>query len=255
MKNPAQSLTTKLSPDRLRADRLLVDRGIFASRAKAQEAIAAGLVHADGALVRKASDMLAAAARIEATPAYDYVSRGGAKLAAALDHFGFDPAGSVCLDVGASTGGFTDVLLRRGARRVFAIDVGHGQLAPALAADPRVTSREGTDIRALTPGDLPEPADLVTIDVSFIGLRLVLPAALALARPPGRLVALVKPQFEAGRGAVKKGIVRDPETHAAVCAAVEAAVTGLAWRVLGIIPSPIAGGDGNREFLIGARRD
>jgi 23S rRNA (cytidine1920-2'-O)/16S rRNA (cytidine1409-2'-O)-methyltransferase len=282
---------------RRRADRLLVERGVFASRAKAQEAIAAGLVLADGVPVNRASDQLAVDVRIEAKPAHAYVSRGGSKLAAALEYFGFDPKGAVCLDVGASTGGFTDVLVRGGARRVYAVDVGRGQLDPSLAQHPKIVSLEGTDIRHLSPGQLPEPPDFIAIDVSFISLRLVLPAALALARRPARpahvpekacpgldpgsepvfqkghaqieesrahpdstqsgcaLVALIKPQFEAGRGAAKKGIVRDQATHDAVCATIQACVASLGWTVLGVIPSPIAGGDGNREFLLGARRD
>jgi 23S rRNA (cytidine1920-2'-O)/16S rRNA (cytidine1409-2'-O)-methyltransferase len=240
---------------RIRADRLLVERGLFASRAKAQAAIAAGLVLADGAPVRKASDAIAVDARINASPAHEYVSRGGSKLAAALDHFGFDPNASVCLDVGASTGGFTDVLLKRGARRVYALDVGRDQLDPGLAQHPDVVSMEATDIRHLSPAMLPQAPDFIVIDVSFISLRLVLPGALALARTPARLVALIKPQFEAGRGAVKKGIVRDAATHAAVCEAISACVASQGWTVLGIIPSPIAGGDGNREFLLAARHD
>ena len=242
-------------PPRQRADRLLVERGLFESRAKAQAAIDAGLVIANGAPVRKASEEIARNAAINATPAHPYVSRGGVKLAAALDHFGFDPNGRVCLDVGASTGGFTQVLLERGAACVYATDVGHGQLHPSLRARSEVVALEETDIRRLSPSLLSEPPDLVTIDVSFISLKLVLPAALALAKPPAQLIALIKPQFEAGPARVKKGIVRDPQVHAAVCDDIAAFVAALGWRVLGVIPSPIAGGDGNAEFLLGAARD
>jgi 23S rRNA (cytidine1920-2'-O)/16S rRNA (cytidine1409-2'-O)-methyltransferase len=239
----------------MRADRLLVERGLFESRAKAQAAIAAGLVTADDAPVAKASDEIAADARLAAKQAYPFVSRGGVKLAAALDHFGFDPAGRIGLDVGASTGGFTDVLLERGAKRVYAVDVGHGQLHARLRARSDVALFENTDIRGLAASLLPEPPGLVVADVSFISLKLVLPAALALAHPPAQLVALIKPQFEAGRGRTKKGIVRDPQIHAAVCDDIAAVVTALGWTVAGIIPSPIAGGDGNREFFIGAHRN
>ena len=189
---------------RMRADRLLVERGLFESRAKAQAAIAAGLVTADDAPVAKASDEIAADARLAAKQAYPFVSRGGVKLAAALDHFGFDPAGRIGLDVGASTGGFTDVLLERGAKRVYAVDVGHGQLHARLRARSDVALFENTDIRGLAASLLPEPPGLVVADVSFISLKLVLPAALALAHPPAQLVALIKPQFEAGRGRTRK---------------------------------------------------
>jgi 23S rRNA (cytidine1920-2'-O)/16S rRNA (cytidine1409-2'-O)-methyltransferase len=240
---------------RMRADRLLVERGLFESRAKAQAAIAAGLVTANEVPVEKPSVEIAADARLAAVPAHPYVSRGGVKLAAALDHFGIDPAGLVCLDVGASTGGFTDVLLARGARRVYAVDVGHAQLHASLRGRADVVVFEDTDIRNLVPARLPEPPDLVVVDVSFISLKLVLPAALAWARRPARLVALIKPQFEAGRGRRKKGILRDPQVHAAVCDDITAAVAALGWTVAGIMPSPLPGGDGNREFFISAHRD
>ncbi|MEZ5891049.1 MAG: TlyA family RNA methyltransferase [Xanthobacteraceae bacterium] len=241
-----------MSP-RLRADRLLVERGLFESRAKAQAAIAAGRVLADGAPVHKASDEIARDAELVAAPAHPFVSRGGVKLAAALDARAIDVAGRICLDVGASTGGFTQALLERGARRVYAIDVGRGQLSPILAGDPRVVSLEATDIRALDPAALPEPPSLAVIDVSFISLKLVLPAVLALAAPGCRLVALIKPQFEAGRDRVKKGVVRDPQVHAAVCDEIAAFVRSLGCTVEALLPSPIEGGDGNREFLIVAR--
>jgi 23S rRNA (cytidine1920-2'-O)/16S rRNA (cytidine1409-2'-O)-methyltransferase len=238
---------------RKRADLLLVERGLFESRTRAQAAIAAGLVTADGAPLRKASDEIAADAILQAAPEHPWVSRGGLKLTAALDHFGFAPAGRVCLDIGASTGGFTEVLLARGARRVYAVDVGRGQLHARLREHPEIVSIEETDIRTLDPARLPERPDFVTIDVSFISLKLVLPAALALTQVPASLIALIKPQFEVGPGATKKGIVRDAQAHAAVCDDIAASVASLGWTVAGVIPSPIAGGDGNREFVIAAR--
>ena len=241
-------------PRKDRIDRLLVERGLFESRAKAQAAIEAGLVRAGDALVRKASEAIAVDASLHARAAHPYVSRGGVKLAAALDHFGFDPQGRVCLDVGASTGGFTQVLLERGAKRVYAVDVGRRQLHQSLRARPEVVSLEKIDIRELSPSLLSEPPDFVTLDVSFISLKLVLPAALALVKSPAQMVALIKPQFEAGRALVKKGIVRDPQVHAAVCDGIAAFVAALGWRGFGIIPSPIAGGDGNAEFLLGAAK-
>jgi 23S rRNA (cytidine1920-2'-O)/16S rRNA (cytidine1409-2'-O)-methyltransferase len=238
----------------MRADRLLVERGLFKSRAKAQAAIAAGGVIADDKPVRKPSDEIAVGASLQAAPEHPFVSRGGVKLAAALDRFSFDPAGRICLDVGASTGGFTEVLLDRGAARVYAVDVGHGQLHQSLRRRRKVTIFEHTDIRKLFPPMLPEPPDLAVIDVSFISLKQVLPAAVALMRPPAQLLALIKPQFEAGRKNLKKGIVRDPAIHAAVCDDIAACVTALGWTIAGIIPSAITGGDGNHEFFIGARR-
>jgi 23S rRNA (cytidine1920-2'-O)/16S rRNA (cytidine1409-2'-O)-methyltransferase len=239
-------------PSRRRADRLLVERGLFESRAKAQAAIEAGLVRADDAIVRKASEEIAVDAVLQAEPAHPYVSRAGVKLAAALDHFGFDPKGRTCLDAGASTGGFTQVLLERGAARVYAVDVGRGQLHATLRERPEVVCLEGTDIRTVSPAQLREPPSLIVVDVSFISLKLVLPVALALAQTPAQLVALIKPQFEAGRAALKKGIVRDAAVHAAVRDDIAAFVASLGWRVIGVMPSPIAGGDGNAEFLLGA---
>jgi len=238
-----------------RIDRLLVERGLFDSRAKAQAAIAAGLVTANAEPVRKASEEIAVDAALSATPAHPYVSRGGVKLAVALDHFGFNPKGRVCLDVGASTGGFTQVLLERGARPIYAIDVGRAQLHESLRGRPEVISFEETDIRACTPARFRETPKFVAIDVSFISLKLVLPPALRLVAHRTQVVALIKPQFEVGPAKVKKGIVRDAALHAAVCEDISAFVTGLGWRVLGIIPSPIAGSDGNAEFLLGAVRD
>jgi len=244
-----------LSKKRLRADRLLVERGLFESRTKAQAAIEAGLVSANGEAVRKASEEIPLDARIEARAAHPYVSRGGVKLAAALDHFGFDPKGRVCLDVGASTGGFTQVLLERGAARIYAVDVGRGQLHESLRTRPEVVALEETDIRNLSLARLEQRPDLIAVDVSFISLKLVLPAALALAKRPAQLVALIKPQFEAGRGALKKGIVRDEAVRKAVCEDIAVFVGSLGWRVLGVVPSPIEGGDGNIEYLLGAVRD
>jgi len=238
---------------RKRADVLLVERGLFDSRAKAQAAITAGRVTADGVVLRKPSNEVAADALLDAAAEHPWVSRGGLKLAAALDHFGFDPAGRVCLDVGASTGGFTDVLRARGARRVYAVDVGRAQLHPRLRGDAAVVSLEGTDIRTLDP--FAEPPNLATVDVSFISLKLVLPALERLLCRPAQLVALIKPQFEAGRKNLKKGIVRDPAIHAAVCQDIAAFAASLGWSVAGIIPSPIEGGEGNREFLIGTTFD
>jgi 23S rRNA (cytidine1920-2'-O)/16S rRNA (cytidine1409-2'-O)-methyltransferase len=240
---------------RQRADRLLVERGLFESRAKAQAAIAAGLVSANDVAVRKASEEIPVDAMLRASAAHPYVSRGGVKLAVALDHFGFDPESKICLDVGASTGGFTHVLLERGAAQVYSVDVGRRQLHESLRARREVVPLEETDIRTLSPARLDARPDLITVDVSFISLKQVLPAALALAKRPAQLVALIKPQFEAGRGAGKKGIVRDQAVHAAVCADLSEFVASLGWRLLGIIPSPIAGGDGNAEFLLGAARD
>jgi 23S rRNA (cytidine1920-2'-O)/16S rRNA (cytidine1409-2'-O)-methyltransferase len=233
---------------------LLVERGLFESRAKAQAAIAAGLVTVDGAAVRKAADLIDGAAEIVAEAPHPYVSRGGVKLAAALDAFAIDPSGRLGADIGASTGGFTEALLARGARRVYAVDVGHGQLHRRLAADPRVVNLERTDIRRLDKGSLPEPIDLVVVDVSFISLKLVLPAAIDLLQPKADLVALIKPQFEAGREHVGKGVVRDETVQRAACDAVEAVLRERGFAILGPIVSPILGGDGNREFLIGARR-
>jgi 23S rRNA (cytidine1920-2'-O)/16S rRNA (cytidine1409-2'-O)-methyltransferase len=238
--------------ERVRIDRLLVERGLFESRAKAQAAIEAGLVIANEMPVTKASLELPSDAVLRAQPAHPFVSRGGVKLAAALDHFGFDPAGQICLDVGASTGGFTEALLVRGARRIYAVDVGRDQLHRKLRTRDEVVVIEATDIRALAASRLAPPPAFVVVDVSFISLKLVLPAALALVQRPARLIALIKPQFEAGRAHLKKGVVRDARVHAAVCEEIAHAVTARGWSVAGIIASPILGRDGNREFLIGA---
>jgi 23S rRNA (cytidine1920-2'-O)/16S rRNA (cytidine1409-2'-O)-methyltransferase len=239
---------------RQRADIALVERGFFESRAKAQEAIAAGLVTADGRPIRKPSERLGEGAAIAAAQPYPWVSRGGVKLAAALDAFGIDPRDKTCIDVGASTGGFTHVLLECGAAKVYAVDVGHDQLDSRLKGDPRVVAREGVDARTLAPGDVPS-IGVAVVDVSFISLKLVLPSVARLCAPGAHLVALVKPQFEAGRGHLKKGIVRNAAVHAAACDEIAACLIGLRFDVLGILPSPILGRDGNREFLIGARFD
>ena len=240
---------------RQRADRLLVERGLFASRACAQAAIAAGLVTADGVAVRKPSEEISAAAIIAAKAAHPYVSRGAVKLAAALDHFHRDVAGLICLDVGASTGGFTEVLVARGARKVYAVDVGRDQLHPSLRNRAEIVSIEETDIRALSPSRLAEPPDLATVDVSFISLKLVLPAIGNLLKPRAALIALIKPQFESERRHIKKGVVRDPAVHAAICDGIAAFLVTQGWRIGGVIPSPIRGGDGNAEFFIEAERD
>ena len=239
---------------RRRADVLLVERGLFESRAKAQAAIGAGLVSADGEPVRKASDQLATDADLAAEAPHPWVSRGGVKLAAALDAFAIDPSGRLCLDLGASTGGFTDVLLARGATKVYAVDVGHGQIHRKIAADPRVIDLEGADARKLTRKLVPDPIEILATDVSFISLKLALPLVIPLLAPAAYLVALIKPQFEAGPGRVKKGVVRDETVHRAVCDDLARFVESLGFGVLGLIPSPILGGAGNREFLIGARR-
>jgi 23S rRNA (cytidine1920-2'-O)/16S rRNA (cytidine1409-2'-O)-methyltransferase len=234
----------------LRADQLLVARGLFESRAKAQAAIEAGNVSANGKPVRKVSEQIGEDAEIVASPAHPYVSRGGLKLEAAFDHFRINPSGKICLDVGASTGGFTELLLARGAAKVYAIDTGTDQLHPRIKSDPRVVSLEQTDIRKLDEAAMPDDAQLIVIDVSFISLELVLPQALAFAAPHAELIALIKPQFEAGREHVKKGIVRDPEVHMAVCQRVELLVGRQGWRLRGTIQSPVLGGDGNAEFLL-----
>jgi 23S rRNA (cytidine1920-2'-O)/16S rRNA (cytidine1409-2'-O)-methyltransferase len=239
---------------RMRADQLLVSRGVFESRAKAQAAIEAGLVRVDGVPLRKASHMIADGAAIEAEAAHPYVSRGGVKLAAALDHFRISPKGRICLDIGASTGGFSDVMLRAGAKKIYAVDTGRDQLHPSLRKRKEIVSLERKDIRKLTREQIPGP-DLVVIDVSFISLKQVLPKAGELATPRAELVALIKPQFEAGRKHLKKGIVRDLAIQCDVCEEVVAFAATLGWDVSGVIESPVLGGDGNREFLMAARRN
>ena len=235
-----------------RADQLLADRGLADSRTRAQAIILAGKVYAGDRRVEKAGQLLPTDAVLEIKGQdHPWVSRGGLKLAHALTHFDLSPAGRVGLDVGASTGGFTDVLLTHGATRVHAVDVGHGQLAWKLRSDPRVVVHERTNARHLT---LSQPVGALVCDASFIGLRTILPAPLACCAPGAWAVALIKPQFEAGPGQVgKNGVVRDPAVHDAVCAAIQdwwAALPG--WTVLGTVPSPITGPEGNREFLIAA---
>ncbi len=238
---------------RKRVDVVLVERGFFPSRARAQAAIAAGLVSVDGVALKKPSDEITGDARIEAEAPHPWASRAGIKLAGGLDAFALDPKGLVCLDVGASTGGFTDVLLARGAAKVVAVDVGHGQLDPRLAADARVRSLESVDARALTSAMLGETPAAIVIDVSFISQRLVLPHVLKLAAERAWLVSLVKPQFELDRADLVKGRVVSEAALERACDAVRAAIEGQGWIVLGLIPSPVLGGGGAREFLIGAR--
>lgn len=240
---------------RRRADLLLVERGLFETRAKAQAAIAAGLVRADGVAVRKAAETIAADAAITAEPAHPFVSRGGSKLAHALDVFGIEVSGRDCLDIGASTGGFTDVLLRRGASRVTAVDVGTGQMHPRLAQDPRVRVFERTDARSVSPRMFAEPPTLLVADVSFVSLLKVLGPPLACLAPPADAVLLIKPQFEAGRDRVGKGGLVAPDVAEQVASEAEAALAaafGLDTR--GRTESPITGGDGNREWLVHLRR-
>ena len=244
-------------PRKARLDQALVERGLVESRTKAQALIMAGLVYSGERRLDKPGQTVAADTPLEVRGQdHPWVSRGGVKLAHALDHFGIDPTGAVALDIGASTGGFTDVLLTRGAAKVYAVDVGHGQLAWKLRTDPRVVVIERTNARSLTRAEIPEPVDLISCDASFIGLETVLPASLALAAPGAHLVALIKPQFEVGPGQVGKGgVVRDPALHEAVCARIAAWLAARpGWSVLGIVESPITGPEGNKEFLIAARR-
>ena len=234
---------------RRRLDQLLVERGLVSSRERAQALVRAGLVRVGGTLTDRPDRLVGADQPIDVTGAAGYVSRGGEKLAAALDAFGIDPRGRHGLDVGASTGGFTDVLLQRGAERVIAVDVGYGQLAWNLRQDPRVVVMERANIRHLDR--LPHPADLAVIDVSFISLRLVLPRVRDLLSPPGDVVALVKPQFEVGKGAVgKRGVVRDPAQHDQVLADLRRFAGEIGYEVAGQEASPILGAKGNREFLL-----
>lgn len=242
---------------RERLDQLVVAQGLAPSRTKAQALILAGEVFTGETRLDKPGTLLPADTELRLkTTGPSYVSRGAFKLIAGLDAFAITPAGKLCLDVGASTGGFTDVLLERGAARVVAVDVGHGQLDWRLRNDPRVTVLERTNARHLTAEMLPGPPALIVCDASFIGLRTVLAAALGLAAPGAELVALIKPQFEAGPAAVGKGgVVRDPLVHEAVCAAVRQWLEQtMGWSVLGLTASPIQGPKGNREFLIGATR-
>lgn len=240
-----------------RTDQLLVERGLAESRARAQALVMAGLVFAGTRRIDKPGQMIAADQPLDVRGRdHPWVSRGGLKLDHALSQFGWDATGAVVLDIGASTGGFTDVSLARGAAKVYAVDVGHGQLAWKLRNDPRVVVLEKFNARALTAAQVSDPVDLLVCDASFISLKTVLPAPLALVRPGGRLIALIKPQFEAGRDAVGKGgVVRDPAVHAAVCADVADWLNARPdWLVSGITPSPIEGPEGNREFLLAGER-
>ena len=241
-------------PAKLRADQLLVARGLAESRTRAQALILAGNVFAGDRRVAKAGDLLAEDATLTVKGRdHPWVSRGGIKLDHGLTHFGFDVTDAVALDVGSSTGGFTDVLLTRGAAKVYAVDVGTNQLAWKLRSDPRVIVHEQTNARDLTSETIPEPVDIVVCDASFISLAKVLSRALDLAKPGAMLVALVKPQFEAGREEVGKGgVVRDPEVHRRVCEAAVQWVGSKGWAVLGVEESPITGPEGNVEFLLGA---
>ena len=243
--------------DKRRLDALLVERGLAESRTRAQALVLAGLVWSGDKRLDKPGLGLAADTPLELRGReHPWVSRGGIKLAHALDHFAIAADNAMALDIGASTGGFTDVLLARGARRVYAVDVGHGQLAWKLRQDPRVVVLERRNARHLTRDDIPEPPDLIVCDASFISLTIVLPAALALAAPEAHLVALIKPQFEVGKGRVGKGgVVRDPALHREVCEHIAAWLSAQpGWEVVGLTESPIRGPEGNVEFLIHARR-
>ncbi|WFS01456.1 TlyA family RNA methyltransferase [Rhizobium tumorigenes] len=245
-------------PPQHRLDQLVLSRGLVASRSRARDAIQRGTVKVDGKVITKASMTFADDVVLEIDdPAQDYVSRAALKLVAALDHFKLDPAGHDCLDVGASAGGFTEVLLQRGAAHVTSIDVGHGQIHPRVAGDERVTSIEGLNARYLTSDDIDNRAiTFIVSDVSFISLKLALVPALELAEAGAFCVLLVKPQFEAGREAVSKaGLLKLPETAPDVAADLERwLVDEMGWETLGLIPSPIAGGDGNHEFLLAGRK-
>ena len=243
-----------MPPARKRADVLLVERGLFESRARARAAIEAGLVTADDKQVAKPSETIAEDAVIQAEPAHPYVSRGGVKLAGALERYRIEIEDHVCLDVGASTGGFTEVLLANGASLVFAIDVGHGQLHPSLQGHSRIVSMEETDIRSFEGKRLPARPDVVVIDVSFISLKLVLPVALSLAAAPMHLLALIKPQFEAQRKHSRRGIIRNAMVHQEICDDIAAFAAAQGCTEIQVFPSAITGGDGNIEFFLGARR-
>jgi 23S rRNA (cytidine1920-2'-O)/16S rRNA (cytidine1409-2'-O)-methyltransferase len=245
---------TGMPSARKRADLLLVERGLFESRARARAAIEAGLVTANDKQVVKPSEGIAVDAVLQAQPAHPFVSRGGVKLSGALERYPIEIENHVCLDVGASTGGFTEVLLANGASLVFSIDVGHGQLHPSLQGHPKIVSMEETDIRSFEGKRLPMRPDVVVIDVSFISLKTVLPVALSLAAAPMHLLALIKPQFEASRKHSRRGIIRNAMVHQHVCDDVAAFAASLGCRDIQVFPSSIAGGDGNIEFFIGARR-
>lgn len=237
-----------------RIDVLLVERGLFESRSKAQAAIEAGGVRVDGQTVLKPSDTISETAQIEAEAAHPWVGRGALKLAHALAHWLISPSGKVVLDIGASTGGFTQVCLAGGADRVYAVDVGKGQLHGLVASDPRVINLEGLDVRKLDASHVGEAPDLIVCDASFIGLEKALPAALGMAAPGADLIALVKPQFEVGRAKVGKGgVVKDEAARRQALDDVSRFLQGSGWTVLGVVDSPVLGGDGNREYLLHAR--
>ena len=245
-------------PRRVRADRLLLDRGLVESLARAQAIIMAGQAYAETRRIEKAGELVPENAGITLKGQdHPWVSRGGLKLSHGLAHFGFPVDGRVGLDIGASTGGFTDVLLAHGAARVYAVDVGHGQLAWKLRSDPRVIVREQTNARLITPTEVPEPVDALVCDASFIGLRAVLPAPLALCAPGAWAIALIKPQFEVGRDEIgPRGVVVDPEIRTEACARIRSWLSAVeGWQVIGITESPITGPEGNHEYLIGAVRN
>jgi len=247
----------QVKPGKLRLDQLLVERGLVESRSRAQALIMSGVVYSDDTRLDKPGQQVAADVALDIRGRdHPYVSRGGVKLAHAMECFGLGAEGRICLDVGSSTGGFTDVLLRAGAEAVYAVDVGRGQLDWTLRNDPRVTVLEGVNARHLSKSEIDRPPSMVVCDASFIGLRTVLPAALALAVPGADLVALIKPQFEVGKGRVGKGgVVRDPALHDEVCETIRDWLAGeMGWRVVGIEQSPITGPKGNIEFLIVARK-
>jgi 23S rRNA (cytidine1920-2'-O)/16S rRNA (cytidine1409-2'-O)-methyltransferase len=243
-----------MSAPRKRIDTLLVERGLFESRARARAAIEAGLVVANDKRIAKPSETIPSDAVLQAQPAHPYVSRGGVKLAGALERYPIEIEGHVCLDVGASTGGFTEVLLANGAALVFAVDVGHQQLHHSLRDNPKIVSMEQTDIRKYESKRLPARPDIVTIDVSFISLKLVLPVALSLAAAPMHLLALIKPQFEVIGRHGKGGIIRDPAVHSRVCDDIAAFAASLGCTDIEVFPCSLPGGDGNAEFFLGARR-
>lgn len=245
---------------KIRADQLLAEQGLAQSRTEAQRLIMAGLVFVADRAVEKAGQLLPAETELTVKgKEHPFVSRGGLKLQAALEAFNIDVNNFLCCDVGASTGGFTDCLLQRGAARVYAVDVGYGQLAHKLQTDSRVVVLDKTNARALTSAHIPDAVDLIVCDASFISLKLVLPAALALGKPQTQLIALIKPQFEVGKDNLGKGpnsggVVRDPAQHQAVCDDIQAWLGAIGWQVLGLCPSPITGPAGNKEFLVWARR-
>jgi 23S rRNA (cytidine1920-2'-O)/16S rRNA (cytidine1409-2'-O)-methyltransferase len=256
MTSPPKPRPAAVKAAKLRVDQLLVDRGLAESRTRAQALVLAGVVFSGETKLVKPGQAVPGDAALEVRGRdHPWVSRGGIKLAHALEHFGLDPAGVTAMDIGSSTGGFTDVLLTYGAEHVFAVDSGTNQLAWRIRQDPRVTVLEQTSARILTPQQIDRPCNWVVCDASFIGLTKVLAVPLELAAPACTLVALIKPQFEVGRGEVGKGgVVRDAALHQRVCAEVQDWLEGLGWTVLGITPSPITGPEGNVEFLIAARR-